>query len=686
MNPRDKISEKQARIAKILAERKIPAIITLNDLPDTRTENSAPAFSTVHPCIDLFSGLVRGTSRKTIVNLMIASYNEDPEWTLKILLHARDRSAKGERRVVYVALMWLRQAYPDTYCANLEQFLDVGCYKDLLQLAEYAYYEKQSSVLSCTRGPELNLFAERLSKDLKTYNDWKKKQSSSLPPPKKVAGPEVQPEEKVPVTKRQKPNAKKRRSLRRQGKTPALAKKEHALSEVDSSTELPTISSARNSQETKVSCELSLAAKWAPTSGSRFDKKPLYFAKYLCSLVFGKRCMKEYRTTLLTPLRRELKLVETKMCANKWDEINFSAVPARAHKILHKAFEKHVADKYKAFLEKVKKGEAKIKATNLQPHELAKLYIVDRSMNEDATIEAQWKQLITDISAKDLNALGMCDFSGSMNGTPMEVSLGLGLALAATAKGPFAHHILTFSTTARLVDVGAGSLKDQVGRALQHQYVESTNILAAFELLLTTAQQSGLRPEDMPKTIFIFTDMQFDQGVTTGDEYSTSHDIVERKFASAGYRLPDIVYWNLRGDTTMTVTDSHGREQSSAAFPIGDPSKPGVSLVSGYSPQLLSLFLGDGAMTPLATMLMAIIDYEVKIPEKDNPKSKSFVPTTYVLPDDAKNLDAPTYEPRKEYEPTPSRGRGRGRSHANIWQSGGGRRGRGCRGRGRGRI
>ena len=42
---------------------------------------------------------------------------------------------KGEKETVLQALMWLREHKPLTYGANLQRFIDVGYYKDLLQLA-----------------------------------------------------------------------------------------------------------------------------------------------------------------------------------------------------------------------------------------------------------------------------------------------------------------------------------------------------------------------------------------------------------------------------------------------------------------------------------------------------------------------------------------------------------------------
>lgn len=57
--------------------------------------------------------------------------------------------------------------------------------------------------------------------------------------------------------------------------------------------------------------------------------------------------------------------------------------------------------------------------------------------------------------------------------------------------------------------------------------------------------------EDMVKRIFVFSDMHFDsaQGYSAKDPWATHHQIIEKKFAAAGYDVPELVYWNLCGDS-----------------------------------------------------------------------------------------------------------------------------------------
>ncbi len=91
----------------------------------------------------------------------------------------------------------------------------------------------------------------------------------------------------------------------------------------------------------------------------------------------------------------------------------------------------------------------------------------------------------------------------------------------------------------------------------------------------------------MVKTLFIFSDMEFDE--CGGNEYETDYQLVKRKFENAGYPLPAIVFWNLRG----------GKRSK----PVTKDEK-NVVLVSGFSGQMMKTFLESGEFeSPFKSML-----------------------------------------------------------------------------------
>jgi hypothetical protein len=95
----------------------------------------------------------------------------------------------------------------------------------------------------------------------------------------------------------------------------------------------------------------------------------------------------------------------------------------------------------------------------------------------------------------------------------------------------------------------------------------------------------------MVKTLFIFSDMEFDD--CGGNEYETDYQFVKRKFEQAGYPLPAIVFWNLRGN---------GKRSK----PVTKDEK-NVALVSGFSGQMLKTFLERGEFdSPYLAMLQTL--------------------------------------------------------------------------------
>merc|ERR1712164_227224 len=171
--------------------------------------------------------------------------------------------------------------------------------------------------------------------------------------------------------------------------------------------------------------------------------------------------------------------------------------------------------------------------------------------------------------------VSLVDVSGSMSGVPMEVSIALGLLVSDLADAPFKHRVLTFESQPRWHKIPATSSPvEQIRNLSRAPWGGSTNFAAAMDLLLAACVEGNVAAEDVPDLI-VFSDMQFDQA--NGPGWETHHERLSREWASKGYELPTITYWNLRGDTQ-------------GGF-MSEASCPGVRLLSGFSPALLKLVL-----------------------------------------------------------------------------------------------
>jgi hypothetical protein len=335
-----------------------------------------------------------------------------------------------------------------------------------------------------------------------------------------------------------------------------------------------------------VPSNISLVAKWAPTLNTHFDKPENgNQAKKLARLMFkdSKTPEKDYRT-MLSILRNQLKIVEKLMSENRWDEINFESVPSKAHKILSKAFGKHQAKRYQEYLEKVKSGHAKINTTGVQPHEIIQTYYNYNS--PDQIRELLWTDLITKLknSLNNFsNSISIVDVSESMRGLPMDVAISLGLIVSELSN----NMCITFSKNPTLVNITGDNLLDRVKQIKNIEWGMNTDLMKVFDLLL----ENNLTSIDK---LFIFTDMQFDQAIKN-DKWTDIYSLIKKKYLDLNYTVPKIIFWNLRASC-------------SNSFPVTSDIE-GVSIISGFSPELLKCFIEDGDFTPIEILKKILQPY-----------------------------------------------------------------------------
>jgi hypothetical protein len=329
-----------------------------------------------------------------------------------------------------------------------------------------------------------------------------------------------------------------------------------------------------------------LAAKWIPRKGDTAVQLRSYLGW----------SPKRYRKTLVSLT----KVVETQMCANQWDAINFSHVPSVASSRYKKAFARHT-DKYAEYIAKLVKGDdptVKVNAGAIYPYDIVKSLggWTKPTELEQKHIIAQWDALPNYVG--DANILALVDVSGSMSCpagkntsvTCMDVALSLGIYLADKNVGKFKDTFLTFSTTPELLTL-KGNVVQKYDQMSRSDWAMSTDLNAAFEKILDVAVKGNVPVEEMPQILLILSDMQFDACVKHDD---SAIQMIHRKYEEAGYTIPQVVFWNL---------NSHDN------VPVKYNAK-GAALVSGFSPSIMTSVLAADMedFTPTAIMLQTIMN------------------------------------------------------------------------------
>lgn len=367
----------------------------------------------------------------------------------------------------------------------------------------------------------------------------------------------------------------------------------------------------KDSDENKKRRSVSLCAKWTPSEGSSIDRKfnGLYdrLVKVM-GLPVNNQGRMEFRKKYLAPLREYIGVVECLMCGKQWSQIVYKNVPSVAMNRLRKAFKKNDPNRFAAYLDDVSKGKQKINSGQLFPHDMVKHYM--RNNGEiDQVIEEQWKAYVKKIQelGELERAVVVSDVSGSMssnNGLPLQVSIALGLLIASVAKGPFKGNVITFEESPSFYKVDTtSSLYSQVRQLKEAPWGGTTNFQSVFDLILRKGQEHKLKQEDMPKTLVVISDMQFDQA-NGGCNFFTNYETIKAKFRKAGYDTPKIVFWNVAGRTED--------------FPV-TKEEYGTAMVSGFSPCHLK-YLTTGEITSPYALMRETIDSEryqpVTVPEK----------------------------------------------------------------------
>ena len=117
---------------------------------------------------------------------------------------------------------------------------------------------------------------------------------------------------------------------------------------------------------------------------------------------------------------------------------------------------------------------------------------------------------------------------------------------------------------------------------------ESTNLDAVFETILNAAVKAKLPESDLPDTILILSDMQFNSCVRGG----TQMDGIEEMYKDAGYKVPQVVFWNLnyRGNVPVTYDNAN------------------TALVSGFSPSIIKPIIEADDLSPVKVMMKALLN------------------------------------------------------------------------------
>ena len=342
---------------------------------------------------------------------------------------------------------------------------------------------------------------------------------------------------------------------------------------------------AKNKKES-----VSLLAKWLPSENAS-SPKTVSLAKHVRKNLG--LTPKVYRK-ILSSLRAYLNVVEIKMSDKRWSDIEYETVPSMANLKYKEAFERNDYDRRTAYLNSLAKGKTKINATVSTPCDIVANYshvtwdIRPGHYNE--TLEQMWKSLPNKLVN---NVLVIRDGSGSMAAAgygasmPLVVSTAMAIYMAQHNTGGWKNKFITFSNKPKVISIdNCESLRDCLEICAANTDWSNTDIYKTMMLVLKTAKKQKMSQQDMPKTVLIISDMQFDG---RGFNFNkTLFENISDEFKQAGYLLPRICFWNVAANTRNTIPMQQ--------------NELGLCLISGYSVTLVNMVM-SGELDPYKALL-----------------------------------------------------------------------------------
>ncbi|KAK3041338.1 hypothetical protein RJ639_002319 [Escallonia herrerae] len=268
----------------------------------------------------------------------------------------------------------------------------------------------------------------------------------------------------------------------------------------------------------------SLASKWCPSIDSSSNKATA------CVRASLRRCSGSIRTlrACIMCIRLENDCVRKcqfrKRRSIELSDLPYKRVASVAMKLYKRLLYEHDNKCFKEYLKKVKSVRLTI-AGVLLPHEI----IASLSDPHGARSgELQWKRMVDDLAmeGKLTNCMEICDVSKSMYGTPMELSVALGLLISDLGEGPWK---VTFRANPQFHVIKGDTTPSKTSFRREMEWGANIDLQKDFDCILEVAVRETLCEDQMIRTLFVFSNMEFDQA-SSSKSWEIDYKVIQRNF------------------------------------------------------------------------------------------------------------------------------------------------------------
>ena len=339
---------------------------------------------------------------------------------------------------------------------------------------------------------------------------------------------------------------------------------------------------------------ISLLAKWMPSINTS-SKETRELASQVASAL---GMSKENYRKMLSFLRKGL-IIENNLRERDYT-FDYEKVPGKALFKYALSLSTNDVERYIEYMKAVDEGKAKINSKTIYPYEVIRklenqVYSNNSplSLEELNTLNTIWNSYNRE--GIDSKTIVVRDGSGSMYDfcpvSANSVATSLALLFAERLQGEFHNTFITFSNKPKLIKVKGNTIYEKFKFISTFNDVTNTDIEKVYDLILDVYKSPKFKKEDALDRVVIISDMEFDYCT---DYSKTTYESFKEKFLELGYKLPELVFWNVRARSThLPVTQ---REDN-------------VKLVSGASSNLIDMIAKNNAPSAYDMMLECLKKY-----------------------------------------------------------------------------
>ena len=375
-------------------------------------------------------------------------------------------------------------------------------------------------------------------------------------------------------------------------------------------------------------------------TGKEYDSKnQITYSREIKAIL---KCKIQYRK-IISMLNKHLNTVEVKMCAKEWKTIDFhkevTSIGLFKNKkaflnvkkngdIQHLNNDDRIncALHFKSFINHAITSNHEIKGKRIGINDFIKeaiQLIKERKNKKDVSEELQkeidllniqWKN--NSIQTETLKKMvPMIDVSGSMEGNPLYVAIGLGIRIAENSQ--FENRMMTFGSSANWINLeNKETFLDKVECIHEVETGLNNNFYQALDKILDAIIETKLSPEEVKEMVLvILSDMQIEPIQSSWNNNNVNkysfYDEIREKYKETGIRLygkalepPQILFWNLKSTDGFPNLFNEGN----------------TTMETGFNPSLLNSFSQDKyrsanlhSMTPWSHMIKMLEKERYKI-------------------------------------------------------------------------